>query len=73
MRYEFENVYYDDLTGADPRSIDRYIHTKTTSMTETRQYCRKVTGKDIDEILKTIGPDRSITSISIQPRTAYFE
>lgn len=73
VKYEVENVFYKNLAGADPRSIDRYIHTKTTPMSETRRYCHKITGKDIDEILKTIGPDRAITSISIQPRIAYFE
>lgn len=73
VKYEIENVFYEDLAGADPRSIDRHIHTKTTPMSETRRYCHKVTGKDIEEILKTIGPDRPITSISIQSRVANFE
>ena len=72
VRYETKNVYYKNLAGADPRKIDQYTYTKTTPMSEVRRYCHKVTGKDIDEILKTIGPDRSITSISIQPRVAYF-
>lgn len=73
VKYEVENVYYENLAGADPRSIDRHIHTKTAPMSETRRYCHKVTGKNVDEILKTIGPDCPITSISIQPRVAYFE
>lgn len=72
VRYETESFYYENLAGANLNHVNRYVHTKTTPMSETRRYCHKVTGKDINEILKTIGPDRSITSISIQPRVAYF-